>query len=40
MGEIGVFLRDAYALDAIPAEQVQDCVKALVVEDLLRPSSP
>ncbi len=40
VGEIGVFLRDAYDLDAIPADQVQDCIKALVGEELLRPSTP
>jgi hypothetical protein len=40
VGEIGAFLRDAYALDAEPKAEVIQCIESLTKEDLLRPSNP
>ncbi|MGN6100204.1 MAG: PqqD family protein [Devosia sp.] len=39
-GEIATFLKDAYGLDEPPTESVDTCIRSLLDEGLLRPSTP
>ena len=40
VGGVADFLKDAYGLDAPPTEAVKTCIRSLLDEDLLRPSTP